>query len=282
MDADNETLKKIWTVELDLLEQFDRFCKTFDLTYYADYGTLLGAVRHRGFIPWDDDIDVSMMRPDYDRLLSLAESYFKPPYFFQHCYNTPGSLWGLSKLINDDTTCIETRELPPGYHHGIFLDVFVLDYAAEDDAHPSALDRMLDDTWLAVSNPEYLLHKMKNGYRPEISADMISGIVAMPLASKLQLLDGMLAQAFDQAKKVNRFSFDKATNFDFPSRDIRYFEKTVMLPYENTSISAPSHYHEILSGDYGDYMTPRQVGNYHAGAFFDPDRPWRSYIGTRL
>ena len=70
--------KKVWNVELNLVREFDRICKKYGLTYFMSYGTLLGAVRHQGFIPWDDDIDLMMPRPDYDRLKKVIVGELPP------------------------------------------------------------------------------------------------------------------------------------------------------------------------------------------------------------
>ena len=77
-------MKKVWAVELDLLNEFARVCDKYRLKWFAHAGTMLGAVRHHGFIPWDDDIDVVMPREDYERLCSIGSSEFSRPYFFQN------------------------------------------------------------------------------------------------------------------------------------------------------------------------------------------------------
>ena len=77
-------MKKAWAVMLDLLAELDRVCKKNNIKYYANGGTMLGAVRHKGFIPWDDDIDVMMFREDYDRLMEIGPKEFTYPYFFQN------------------------------------------------------------------------------------------------------------------------------------------------------------------------------------------------------
>ena len=82
-----QKMKKVWAVGLNLLEQFDKICQAHGLRYYACYGTLLGAVRHQGFIPWDDDIDVAMFRDDYERLKLIAQEEISYPYFLQNSYN---------------------------------------------------------------------------------------------------------------------------------------------------------------------------------------------------
>ena len=78
--------KKVWKVELDLLNNFIEICNKYKLTYFAIGGTLLGAIRHKGFIPWDDDIDIGMPREDYNKLLEIAKKEFKNPIFFQTPY----------------------------------------------------------------------------------------------------------------------------------------------------------------------------------------------------
>ncbi|MDE7248566.1 MAG: LicD family protein, partial [Lachnospiraceae bacterium] len=77
----DEKRKKIWAVELQILEKIDEVCRKHHITYYAHYGTLLGAVRHQGFIPWDDDLDIAMFRDDYEKFQKIAAEEFTEPYF---------------------------------------------------------------------------------------------------------------------------------------------------------------------------------------------------------
>ena len=77
-------VKELWAVQIDLLCELDRVCKKYNLKYILDFGTLLGAVRHKGFIPWDDDLDVSMLREDYDKLMEVGPTEFTHPYFLQN------------------------------------------------------------------------------------------------------------------------------------------------------------------------------------------------------
>lgn len=97
-------MKKVWAIELDLLAEFMRICDIHHLKYWADGGTLLGAVRHKGFIPWDDDIDIIMMRDDFDKLCKFGPQEFKYPYFFQTEETDPGSARGHVQIRNSETT----------------------------------------------------------------------------------------------------------------------------------------------------------------------------------
>ena len=122
-------MKEIWAVELDLLEELRRVCSKHGLRFAAEGGTLLGAVRHKGFIPWDDDIDILMPRKDYDRLCELAPSEFKHPYFLENFYSN-GFAYGNSKLMNLDTTGYEN---PTANAHGLFIDIFPYDNIPDNE-----------------------------------------------------------------------------------------------------------------------------------------------------
>ncbi len=94
--------KRIWDIELNMLAELERICEKYHLRYFAAWGTLLGAVRHGGFVPWDDDMDLVMMRPDYERLKEVAAQELAEPYFFQTAY-TDGALFGIARLRNSAT-----------------------------------------------------------------------------------------------------------------------------------------------------------------------------------
>lgn len=120
-------MKKLWSVQLDLLKKFDEVCKKHKLKYFAIGGTLLGAVRHSGYIPWDDDIDLGMMRNDYDRLIEVAETEFNHPYFLQSAYSDIDYANLHIKLRNSDTLCATKYDFEFKYNKGVFIDIFPLD-----------------------------------------------------------------------------------------------------------------------------------------------------------
>ena len=122
-------VKEIWAVEIDLLVQFDKVCRENGLKYFASCGTALGAVRHHGFIPWDDDVDVMMVRSEYEKLCEIAPGKFRHPYFFQTEETDKGSARGHAQLRNSETTAILAYEADAHLkiNQGIFLDIFPLD-----------------------------------------------------------------------------------------------------------------------------------------------------------
>ena len=124
-------VKKLWAVELDLLAELDRVCKKHGLKYAANGGTLLGAIRHKGFIPWDDDIDVMMPRCDYEKLIKLAPTEFASPYYLESIHSDAETLMWFAKLKNSATAAIE-YPYNPERNQGIFIDIFPLDNVADD------------------------------------------------------------------------------------------------------------------------------------------------------
>ncbi len=117
-------MKAVWAIELDMLIEFDRICKKYNLRWFACGGTLLGAVRHKGFIPWDDDIDIAMKRDQYEKICEHFDE-FKYPYFFQTEYTMPGALRGHAQLRNSLTTGALQHEASTSHiNQGIFIDIF--------------------------------------------------------------------------------------------------------------------------------------------------------------
>ena len=120
-------VKRIWAVELDLLSQFQRVCAKHEIQYVALWGTALGAVRHRGFIPWDDDIDVGMDRENYKKFCKIASREFEHPYFFQNPYTDKKFFAPLARLRNSNTTALIKGFDSPDYNNGIYIDIDILD-----------------------------------------------------------------------------------------------------------------------------------------------------------
>ena len=123
----SEEIKKI---EQAILDYIDSICKTNNIKYYISDGTLLGAVRHKGFIPWDDDIDISMPRSDYNRFISIMSGRTDRPYKFQSFGITPKYFYEFSKVVDTRTT-IETPGVEEIPDDGVWVDVFPVDYLAK-------------------------------------------------------------------------------------------------------------------------------------------------------
>lgn len=119
----------MWFAELQLLEKFIDVCNKHGLSYQLVGGSLLGAIRHKGFIPWDDDIDVGMLRPDYDRFVQLAKNELEAPFFLQTPLTDPGRNIDYVQIRNSATTAIDLRYVDDHntFNQGIFIDIFSID-----------------------------------------------------------------------------------------------------------------------------------------------------------
>ena len=271
----NEKRKKIWAIELQMLEKFDEVCKKYDLKYYAYYGTLLGAVRHQGFIPWDDDIDVVMFREDYEKFQTVAPKEFTEPYFFQNSY-TDQMLWFFSKIRDSRTTAIEFpyRNL----HQGIFIDIFPLD-DVPDGVHEEfsmvlEVQREIKDT---IMNPKKVLLGLERGERFTLDMDILLNLIKIDRSQRLKEFETFSLSYAGQSEKINWITSELSdSSYKSVRRD--WFEKTIYLPFEGIQIPVPVEYDKILRENYGDYHQFVPGGTDHEGIIIDPDIPYNEYF----
>lgn len=127
MENNIDVIAKVQNCELDILEQIDRICRKYKLEYFGIGGTALGTVRHAGFIPWDDDIDIAMPRKDYEIFLSVAENELAGGYHVQNFKEEPESPFYFTKLRKNNTRFVEYYLKDYKMHHGIFVDIFPFD-----------------------------------------------------------------------------------------------------------------------------------------------------------
>lgn len=126
-------MNEIQSKAKDILKCFVDICNELEIKYFLVCGTALGAVKYEGFIPWDDDIDVGLLRPDYERFLKEAPKYLPEKYFLQNYKSDPAFPQPYSKLRDSETTFIEKNKAHLPMHHGIYIDVFPLDgYPADE------------------------------------------------------------------------------------------------------------------------------------------------------
>lgn len=264
-------LKKIWAVAIDQLIEFDRVCRKHNLTYYLAYGSLLGAIRHKGFIPWDDDMDVVMPRADYDNLLELGHE-FQYPYFLQTPFSDPGYFFSYAKLRNTNTTCITTQFRYQKINWGQNFDIFPLDNMKLEAGREfyekiRALGTDLSN-YMRSSNPtppNEIERKRIQSY---------SGRDPMEIYKEIQLL----AKSFNSEETdylavttAYLYGFERAL---FLKED---YSEAMEVPFEGITAMVPVGYDRILRNTYGNYMEYPPVdkrGIWHGNIIYNPDVPY--------
>lgn len=264
--------KKIWLVELDLLVKFDEICKKHNLTYYMAYGTLIGAIRHKGFIPWDDDLDVMMPRKDYEKFLTLTDE-FNDPYFLQTPETDPGYSYSFARIRNSNTTGVSELFKYEKWNKGMYMDIFPLDLCVPEEAQP-VYDRIY------YLNGQNSIH-MRKSYPNLDEANQKkvaehSGI--NPYEAYKEIQD--LAQKFNE--RDTKYCYVIVLTMLPLERRINYvedYESVVYLEYEGLMFPAPIGYDRILTSIYGDYMQfpPIEDRQGHLTLDFQPDIPYEEY-----
>ena len=128
ISIENNTLRKIQLIQLEMLQEVDRICKKCNIRYNIIAGTLLGAVRHGGYIPWDDDADVAMLRKEYEKFRKACKTELDiTRFYFQDHRNTKGYRWGYGKLRRKNTLFLREYQEHMPYEQGVFIDIFPLD-----------------------------------------------------------------------------------------------------------------------------------------------------------
>lgn len=270
--------KSIWNIQLKMLQKLIDVCNKHNLKIWADAGTLIGVVREHGFVPWDDDIDMVMMREDYDKLVSIASSEFADPYFFQCAYTDKLYPRGHAQLRYNGTAAILPNEVWCKFNQSIFIDIFVYDELPKDRI--VMLKNMLKAE---------LLRKMLNmRVYWRCSPNIIRRVVKF-------VVSGLFFSVFGFKKIFRKFdkyysnpdgelsddlscpTFNASLVFKLVKKKSWYAE-TIYMPFENISIPVPVGYDEILKNQYGDYMTPVQAPTMHGNVIFDTKRSYKEVL----
>lgn len=266
---DPDTLKRLQRTELGILTAIDGVCKKHGIQYFLDSGTALGAVRHQGFIPWDDDSDIGMLRPDYDRFMEIAQDELGDD-FVVSSPRTNDRQAALSGKVWAADTVFETQEYrDAGLKSGIFVDVFPYDVLNKD---PEIAKKQisLGSRWQKVS---YIYHSPSIGFSGKGLKEKASAVLCrmMHYASKPFISQSMILRHFDKAVSLGQ---------DNPSNDyvgLSYpcanpFPRDMLLPareavFEGRSFPVPNETIAYLENIYGpdwNVLPPEEERKNHA------------------
>lgn len=273
--------RRLWAVQLDLLQVFKEFCNAHQLRYYLWSGTLLGAVRHQGFIPWDDDVDVVMPRRDYETFKQLAVSELSAPYTLHTNENDSGIFRGsMCRLRNSNTTGAEYWEINGSNNWGIWIDILALDYVFENEEKRKNQLRKI-----AIYKRLCLIQTFGEG-RPEFQTLSRLKKYAYRMIIKREGREKLL-RSYEEAcaacpEEEGYYVRPFTAAFNADDYQVYYrsdFNETAQLLFEGCKFDVPAGYDRLLGmmmGKYMEYPSEELRMPRHTG-IFDPETPYQIY-----
>lgn len=273
-------LERLKAVELDIFKAFIFCCEELNLRYFLMDGTLLGAVRHNGFIPWDDDIDVGMYRDEYELFIQKAQGLL-PSYYFLQTYETdPCSLINFAKIRDSRTTFIETSKKNLKMNHGIYIDIFPLDCFPDDIKRQKTIERKNRLISLRIRK-ELSLPQNNRG-------TLLSETVKMIVGSAMKIRYPATIMAIKAREALYKTCLDSSLIINFCGA---YGRKAVVPRkwfgsgkkgiFEGIETIIPEHAEKYLEQVYGDYLSLPPIEQrvpHHYCTVIDTEKPFLDYI----
>ena len=285
--SQNSSMNELQKKELELFKAFVAVCEKHHLQYFLVGGSALGAIRHKGFIPWDDDIDVGMPRKDYDEYMKLQYEYEGTPFFIQNFKSDPCYIYNYGKLRDSSTTFIENMYKNHRINHGVWIDIFPIDGFSKEIKPREKFKRKIGHIWNQVylSYLPSLRRKVrKKTWFKDILLNIVAGLTYVfdiahyrnkhveRYVRKIPLEESVMAG--------NYFGF----NMKREAMDSNLFKEFIKVPFEDMEAYVLKDYDTYLRNLYGDYMTPppsdKQVGHhYHKG--LDLNMGYQEYLDKK-
>ena len=268
-----EERKKLWGIMLDMINAFDIVCKKYKLTYFLAYGSLLGAIRHHGFIPWDDDFDVLMPRADYERFVLLKDE-FQYPHFLQTPYTDPEYAYTFAKIRNSNTTGIVQMFKYSHFNHGLWISIFPLDYLDMEKGE----ENFYKIRKLATDNSTYM--RLTNPNLDDNNKKRVAEYAGNHLKD-YEEIQRLASYCRNPDSKHVIMTVNTIFNFEKMVLDAADFASVIEVPFENLTLPAPIGYDHLLSTWYRDpksFPPVERRGLRHEGTVFDPDISYTEYL----
>lgn len=269
-------MKHVWAAQMELLAEIDNVCKTNGIQYFADYGTLLGAVRHKGFIPWDDDIDICMLRKDYQRFHEIALKGLPEGCHLASAYMANQWKEPIIRITDGIRPPIEDKWQNKfhGCPYVVGVDIFPLDDMPEDQAEAD----VLSNAYGGLSALAELLRRGKTVEEVETDIQIIEEYLNIEIERNGSILN-QLMRIMDKIACLyqGNASQDIASlvYYSIKKEKIRrreWYADSILVPFENMEIPVPIGFEDVLQNLYGDWRQPVRGGADHNYPFYKEQR----------
>lgn len=266
-------IKDIQEKLFEMMNIFHNICSTHSINYYMVGGTMLGAIRHQGFIPWDDDMDLALPRKDYEKLLNLPKSVWPSYIQINSPINTSNHPYAYSKLNNTGTTLVE--DVGKGFVQGLNIDIFPLDGAG--NSKKSAVKHQARIARLKMCL--YITHFTNYKNKPLWKNPLIR-VIRLVGSRHWQMLikNGLLIFDFDSSCYVGNLVGLWGRKEIMPRE---YFGQPTLYRFGESEFYGPEKYDKYLSCLYGDYMKPPPIEkqkSHHKIKYLNLDLPFEKYL----
>ncbi len=255
-------IKQLQQVELEILLEFKRICEKYNLTYFLVAGTLLGAVRHQGFIPWDDDVDVAMYREDFEIFKKVCKKELPKEYFLQTRETDPNYFMQIIRIRKHDTYVCENIFEHLNFHKGIYIDIFILEKMPKSDFLCDWIFKLqcaLTDSVKLKLGLE-VTYERTNKLRRFIFKIMQK----MPLKLLYKVQDALLYFLHHLYCKCHYATLSGRHGYPREVYQKEWLEPPVTLIFEGHEFSVPAQWDKVLCNMYGDdYMKIPQKKEVH-------------------
>ena len=265
-------IKKVWNRQLEIWQEVDKICRKHGITYWAAYGTLIGAARHKGFIPWDEDLDLCMMRPDFDRFRAVVDDELGDSF------SVAKMNFMIAKILHNETSIVSRKEIELNKIHGIIIDIFPLDIAPDDTQNGFFAYNALNELLGSIFNYPKIIEHVQNGGKTVNDFSVLENLANKPtLQEKYDIVQMYAGALFEQSSNVAWIEDSVRKTYKYPMKKA-WFDETIYLPFETVELPAPKMFDEVLTSFYGDWRTPVVDGQHKLGLVHSADIPWREFI----
>ncbi len=261
--------------ELSILKEVDALCRKHGIRYCLSSGTMLGAVRHKGFIPWDDDLDLVMNAKDYFRFLEIARKELPGELFVQ---TSDTDVWyrAYAKIRRNGTTMIEKSYQGIRFHQGVWIDIFPLMAVPDDPKKVARINRLILLSELLVQDEFFAI--------TENLSSKLKLLTLLPLGLRRKLANLLRRKACRPIETCETCDYYWGFPFKAPRFRSAWFAEMIPADFEDIQAPIPREYDAILTRVYGDYMTPPPEGKRNGGhtiAVLDLNNSYEKYFSPR-